>query len=290
MIFNAVRKEMNSLNNFVRNVSQEFQPITVSENVAQNNSPRSRKHKFEEENDGGEEGSTNIAKCHRSNSLGSYFHPIVPEIENSVKASQLHFNELEIVDDLMTPPKQPESVFQFVNSLEHSTSKNFYMNHETAESKFTSNCASDHAMYSSSACDDVNHDPRFFQSQSAPALLLTCDDDARASPNTSTTSYAPHNPTSNPSTHSSTHPSSESAAKNKVNTHPGFEYKLHGFSPSTKLDRADRASAAGFNTTNSAVFDDDEKREKALLSIHTVSEDWNNDDFDALTTGTCSPI
>eukprot|EP00388_Colpodella_angusta_P045883 GDKK01067550.1.p3 GENE.GDKK01067550.1~~GDKK01067550.1.p3 ORF type:complete len:151 (-),score=23.11 GDKK01067550.1:1037-1489(-) len=138
MIFNAVRKEMNMSNNIVRNVSQEFQPIIVGESTVQNGNPRSRKHKYEEEDDAvAEEGSSNTAKCQRSNSLGSYFHPIVPEIENSVKASQLHFNELEIVDDVIKSPKTPESVFQFVNSSEHSASKTHHTHNETAESKLS---------------------------------------------------------------------------------------------------------------------------------------------------------
>eukprot|EP01032_Pedospumella_encystans_P015944 gene15944-18211_t len=75
---------------------RDDQEFAVSEMSVRSVTPNDRKHKYEEEVDVPHDGTTSrAAKCPRSNSLGSYFVPIVPSIENSVQESQLQFANVQ---------------------------------------------------------------------------------------------------------------------------------------------------------------------------------------------------
>jgi len=235
------------------------QEFVVSEMSVRSVTPNDRKHKYEEEIGLTHDGTTSrAAKCPRSNSLGSYFVPIVPSIENSVQESQLQFGELEIVYTVNSSCEQPESVFHFIPVIDsNNTNKSSTLQDESrvslySDSKCTSNFTSEHVLSCSHpSCDDLNSDPRFFQSQSAPAQLLT-DESENILHTTTFTINAPTFPAT-----------LEATAKSpvKVTSTSDSEFKL---------------------------FDVSSAEKRRILNTSTAREDVNTEEFDNYTTGTVS--
>ncbi len=228
------------------------QELVVSEMSLRSVTPNDRKHKYEEEIDLTRDGATpRAAKCSRSNSLGSYFVPIVPSIESSVRESQLQFGELEIVDTVDSSCEQPESVFHFIPVIDsNNTNKSSTLQDESrvglySDSKCTSNFASEHVLSCSlPSCGDLNSDPRFFQSQSAPALLLT-DESENILHTTTLTINAPTFP--------ATHEATEATSPVKVTSTLDSEYTLFDVSSAEKRRRLN-PSIAG-DDVNAEEFD-----------------------------------
>lgn len=238
------------------NQAQSEQEI-VSEVPFRSVTPNDRKHKYEEGGDLAHEcTSSRASKCQRSNSLGSYFVPIVPSVENSVQESQLQFDELEIVDTVNSSCQQPESVFHFIPVTDSNHTNRARQDESRvslcSDSKCTSNFADEHVLSCSHpSCDDLNSDPRFFQSQSAPAQLLT-DESEHLLLNPSVTTNTSPNPAFPAISEAS--PKSPS----KVTSASDFEYKLFDVSSAEKRRR---------------------------VSTSTAREDVNAEDFDNYTTG-----
>lgn len=256
--------------NLPDNQKESDQGIVVSEMPVRSVTPICRKHKYEEEADLTCEYSvTSPAKCQRSNSFGSYFVPIVPSIENSVQETQLQlFNDLEIVDTVNSSSRQPESLFHFLSVADsNSTNKSSMRQDEShvsllsADSKCTSNFTSEHVLLPCShpSCDDLTSDPRFFQSRSAPALLLT--DEAESSYHT--TSITTNNATTITSTTFLTPLEATAKTPVQVTSASDFACKL--------IDVSSAERREGLNSTN-------------------VKEDVNAEDFDNYTTGTLHSV